>query len=418
MTPITGTTGEDGTLLVPGLQWFSEYVIVETAAAGGYDLKDAAASGTNIEAIAGKENTWLLKIPGTESLVREESMTVTNVRRTTTDIEASKTLTGKELTEGAFQFDLLDEDGSTVLRSVSNAANGTIIFQDIPLEGKGAHTFYIREQIPEGGKLNGVTYDDTVYRVVVTTVWNETEQKLEVESIQYYADGSETPSVDGAKFENIYEATGSWTPEGTKVLTGRDMKQGETFTFSVTETMKDGTDNTDKVEVVSTGSVRGGKDGVTSVIIFTPISYSLLDVGIHTYTITEDKGGTTDGGLSYDKASFTVTVKVSDNGDGTLTAKPVDPESEQEVTPDIQFKNTYIPAPVSYAPAVKKTLTGHVLPEETKNFTFTLAKGSFTPENGAKLPEKTDVTLQVNGKNLPASANGTFGEVKFTKAGT
>ena len=417
----TGPTEGDGTLLVPGLQWFSEYVIVETAAAGGYDLKDAAASGTNIEAVDGQENTWLLKVPEKESLVREESMTVTNVRRTTTDIEASKTLTGKTLTEGAFQFDLLGADGVTVLDgygAVTNDANGTITFRNIPLEGVGTHIFYIREQSPEGGKSDGVTYDNTIYRVVVTTGWNETEQTLEVESIQYFANGSNTPSADGAKFENVYEATGSWTPEGTKVLTGRDMKQGETFTFSVTETVKDGTDNTDKVEVVSTGSVRGGKDGVASVIIFTPISYSLLDVGIHTYTITEDKGGTTDRGLSYDKASFTVTVKVSDNGDGTLTAKTVDPESEQEVTPDIQFKNTYIPAPVSYAPAVKKTLTGHVLPEETKNFTFTLAKGSFTPENGAELPEKTAVTLQVNGKNLPASANGTFGEVKFTKAGT
>ena len=108
--------------------------------------------------------------------------------------------------------------------------------------------------------------------------------------ISYYKGNDTTPSQSGAVFSNSYAATGSWTPEGTKTLTGRDMKQGETFTFSVREVVSaeayDPADSETYTEV-STGTVSGGKNGKPANIIFTSVSYELTDAGDHTYVIVE-----------------------------------------------------------------------------------------------------------------------------------
>ena len=64
------------------------------------------------------------------------------------------------------------------------------------------------------------------------------------------------------KFTNTYTAIGSWTPEGTKTLTGRDMKADETYTFSVREVPtgngQNPGDDSSEGTVASTGSVTGG----------------------------------------------------------------------------------------------------------------------------------------------------------------
>lgn len=399
-----------GKISVPNLNWFQEYVIVEETAAPGYKLDGAEATGSkNIEKL--DEGKWLLKVPDTESMVKTENVTITNIRETEVELEATKTLKGKELLAGQFQFELLADDGTTVLqKEVSNDAKGKVTFDPVTIQGEGTHTFYMKETIPEEAienedTLKGITYDDTIYRVVVTTEWDETDQQLEVTGIQYFADNAQTPSQDGAAFANTYDASGSWTPEGTKTLTGRDMKQGETYTFTVKE----------GEETVGTGTVTGpATAGKPADITFTPIQYTLEDVGVHTYTITEDKGGTTANGVEFTAESFIITVDVKDAGDGTLTAKPTYPED------GVAFVNDYKPTPTSYAPAVEKTLTGHRLPDgETKEFTFTLTADQDNPA-GAALPAVTTLTIPISGKTTDAAVTATdeFGNITFSKAGT
>ena len=403
-------TTKDGKISVPNLNWFQEYVIVEETAAPGYELDGAEATGSeNIEKLG--EGKWLLKVPDTESMVRTEEVTITNVRETEVKLEASKILTGKTLAAGQFQFELLAEDGRTVLqKEVSNDAEGKVTFDPVTIQGEGTHTFYIKETIPEEAienedTLKGITYDDTIYRVVVTTEWDDTDQQLEVTGIQYFADNALTPSQDGAAFENTYDASGSWTPVGTKTLTGRDMKVGETYTFTVKE----------GEETVGTGTVTGpATAGTPADITFTPIQYTLEDVGEHTYTITEDKGGTTENGVTFTDRSFTVTVNVTDDGDGTMTAAPEYPEG------GVAFVNDYKPTPTSYAPAVEKTLTGHRLPDgASKDFTFTLTPDKDNPD-GATLPKETTLTISISGKTSDAAvtAKKAFDNITFSKAGT
>ena len=403
-------TTKDGKISVPNLNWFQEYVIVEETAAPGYELDGAEATGSeNIEKLG--EGKWLLKVPDTESMVRTEEVTITNVRETEVKLEASKILTGKTLAAGQFQFELLAEDGRTVLqKEVSNDAEGKVTFDPVTIQGEGTHTFYIKETIPEEAienedTLKGITYDDTIYRVVVTTEWDDTDQQLEVTGIQYFADNALTLSQDGAAFENTYDASGSWTPVGTKTLTGRDMKVGETYTFTVKE----------GEETVGTGTVTGpATAGKPAGITFTPIQYTLEDVGVHTYTITENKGGTTANGVEFTDTPFTITVDVEDADDGTLTATPTYPEG------GVAFVNDYKPTPTSYAPAVEKTLTGHKLPDgESKDFTFTLTPDKNNPD-GATLPKETTLTISISGKTSDAAvtAKKAFDNITFSKAGT
>ena len=194
------------------------------------------------------------------------------------------------------------------------------------------------------------------------------------------------------------------------------MKENEQFTFYVNK-------NDQNETIVSRGTAQGGKNGENVTINFGTISYNLNDVGEHIYTIVEyiptEAQTTKDGkkvldGVIYDQISYQVTVTVTDNGDGTLTAKPSDSDSKNQVS----FTNKYVPAPTKYAPAVSKTLTGHELPDAKKNFTFTLTADDDNPE-GATLPEDKTATVSFENKQegtAPGSAN--FGNITFTKGGT
>lgn len=407
MQPVYSGRTENGTFTAEDLKWFKEYVIVETGAAQGYEIDGADASGNeNVEKIG--EGRWLLNIPDTDSMVTCEEITITNVRETEVQLQAQKNLEGKEPKGNDFQFELLGSDGQTVLQTVTNDDEGTISFEPETVQGVGTHTYYIRESIPEeaqenGGKLDGITYDDTVYEVHVITKWNEEKQTLEIEDVQYYANESQTSSAGGAVFTNLYNASTTWTPVGTKTLTGRDMKAGESFGFTVKEDGK----------TVGTGTATGGTDGQLVGISFTEISYDLEDAGDHTYTITENGGGSTDSGVAYDGASFEVKVHVSDNGDGTMTAAADYPDGADKVT----FVNRYEPTPITYTPAVTKTVAGNKLPAD-RTFSFRLAKGSFSPEDGAQMPEDAGAQVKVEEGGTSGTVTDHFGEITFRKAGT
>lgn len=408
----TMTTGKDGTALLEDLKWFGAYIIEETGTATGYDLDSAAASGENIKELTGIPNAWLLDIPDTHSMVTTDEVKVTNARTTTTDLEIKKDLTGKELTEDAFQFELQDSEGHRIGDLVSNEADGTVTFKDISLKGERTHTFYIKEVLPEEANgqnpYQGVTYDLDTYKVVVTTKW-EAGTGLKVTGIQYEKpDG--TVVGDSLTITNEYEATGSWTPEGTKTLTGRDMKAGEKFEFTVTETVED------KGLIVSEGTVSGGTDGVAADIDFDEISYDLDDVGSHTYTIKEVKSGPEDKGLAYSNVSYEVTVEVTDNGDGTLKAE-VTEITGSDGTTSVGFTNTYKPEPITYTPDVTKTVTGNELPAD-QTFTFKLAAGTFDPEDGAEMPKDTQAQITVKEKETSGTVTDNFGAITFKKAGT
>ena len=109
-----------------------------------------------------------------------------------------------------------------------------------------------------------------------------------------------------ASVVNAYAASGSWTPDATKVLTGSELANGQ-FTFK----LLDGEGN-----VLQTASNDG--DGK---IAFQPIQYTAEDHGkAFEYSIVEVNDR--QGNYVYDPHAAKAKVAVKDNGDGTMTVTP------------------------------------------------------------------------------------------------
>src|SRR5699024_139113 len=147
-----------------------------------------------------------------------------NVYETTPDsvvFEASKTLTGQVLRQGQFEFELVDSDGN-VIESVSNNANGQVIFTEIQYDEVGEHTYTIREV---EGTQGGITYDTATFGVKVVVTDNGEGQLV-----------AQTTYVNGpAHFTNRYQtAPDSATFEASKVLTGQALRQGQ-FRFELVD---------------------------------------------------------------------------------------------------------------------------------------------------------------------------------------
>ena len=423
----TGTTDANGNLTVgKDLLWYANYVIVEDSTAAGYELDGAAATatnGTNIETIRlGQKPAWLLKRPEDDKRTAVDTMNITNDR---TEVKATleaekeylKNDKKQELEGNEFTFNLWSSlqditDGREPLMTAKNTANGSVTFGKIDAltyDRPGTHYYYITEQQKDTNPSQGVTYDEAIYRATVDVIWTEGEGLKTSVAYEKQMDADTWKTVTSAKFTNEYDAKVTWAPEVYKTLTGRDMTDDESFTFEVVEN----TGGTDKV--VATGTASGGKNGQPVKAVFDDlILYELDDVGVeHIYTIREQKAGQTENGLSYSGAEYKVTVTVSDNGDGTLHVDAVYPDQEESVN----FENTYKPDPIYYTPAVTKTVTGNALPAD-QTFAFELAKGTFTPDDGAQMPADTEARIKVEKGATTGTVTDSFGKITFKKAGT
>src|SRR5699024_7809322 len=200
-------------------------------------------------------------------------------------LEAEKILEGKVLGNDQFEFELV-EDGE-VIQTVKNNANGQVIFNEIEYSEVGTYNYTIREK---AGNLGGITYDDAIYPVTVT-VEDGGEGKL-IATATY----DEGPAV----FTNKYEAApDSIVLEAKKILEGQELIAGQ-FTFTLTD---------ESGEVIQT--VTNNAEGQ---VIFDEITYD--KTGSHTYIIKETRGD--QGGVTYDTTSYTVVVRVTDDGEGNI----------------------------------------------------------------------------------------------------
>lgn len=302
--------------------------------------------------------------------------------------EAAKELTGRPFTTGEeFKFIVTEEKGGqkeTVSEGTADK-NGAITFKEIKYskESVGTHTYTIQEVIPDKAEL-GLTYDQTFYTIAVE-VSDPGTGTLSVEPGQYKMNGNTAVAPADVKFKNTYTASGEWTPEGTKKLTGTEYK-GTTFKFVVLE----GT------EEVSTGTA--SEDGK---ITFTPIPYTQRQVGTHTYTIKETKGDRED--IAYDTTEYSVIVKVTDIGDGRLAAKAGEYTSNEKTSDVAAFTNTY-QAKTKWSPKADKILTGRDFKDGEK-FTFIVA------DDNKNMVSKGEVS---EGKNGIAKAI-IFKDIEYTQ---
>ncbi len=145
---------------------------------------------------------------------RQNGMVFTNTYTTTEgalNLAGIKNLTGRDLVAGEFSFTLYNsgEDGAEgdAIQTVTNGADGVFTFDGIVYEEAGTYVYYVKE---DAGNLTGVTYDGTVYRIVVE-VTDDLEGKLVVEYTVYDETETEQTSI---VFENVYTNGSPDTADG------------------------------------------------------------------------------------------------------------------------------------------------------------------------------------------------------------
>lgn len=261
----------------------------------------------------------------------------------------------------------------TVYNTGYNFTFGTIAFDGGDLGRTYEYKVTELAQNKDGQAEAGMTYDKTEYTVKVTVT-----EVSDADGTHIVATPDTTPQE--LKFTNTYDPadatlTGADAIHGTKTLTGRDMKDGETFYFQLTATDANAQSVLPNAKTVEVTSLTDGSADFN----FGDMSFS--KVGKYTFTVNEvaDENGAETGngsGMTYDSNVCTVTVNVTDNHDGTLKADVTYSNSaHSSVTDKAQFNNTY-EATMNYGAegaggiVVTKTLNDRA--EENNTFLFTI----------------------------------------------
>ena len=387
-----GTNAAEGKITMDKITYTAAgehtYMLRETKVDADNGITYSTAAYTIVTTVTDDGNGKLTvkhELQDVEKAIFENAYSVTPVNSSVTDqITATKFLTGRDMTAGEFSFELV-EDGKVVATG-KNDADGKIVMDKITYDKAGEHTYILREA--KGAEGNGIAYDDKTY-TVVTTITDNGKGKLVAKH--------ELKDAKTAEFENSYKPNPgefSVTDQitATKVLTGRDLKDGE-FSFQLVEGDK----------VVATG-----KNAADGTITMSPVKYE--KAGTHTYTLREVNGGTTSKGITYSDAKFTIETTITDNGDGTLSAQHVLKNAEAAI-----FKNTYSVTPLDTELdfGLSKAIDGRDWTDADKfSFTISAAEGTDAP-----LPDPATVTVsKKDAKDGIAAIN--FGEIRYTAAGT
>lgn len=238
-------------------------------------------------------------------------------------LSISKTLTGRDMSEGEFSFELVETvDGAEAVVSTGTAAAAAdgeaaaASFAPITYTEPGEHTYTLREVKGEAG---GVDYDSREYTVKASVVDNG-DGTL---SVKMGFDGAEA-----ATFENAYAADPtSVSLQAAKVLEGADLADGQ-FTFQML-------DREGKV-------FREARNDAEGAVAFPAIEFT--EAGTYTYAVVEKNDGQE--GVTYDDARYEVVVTVADDGEGNLAAAVESNAGEEGLV----FENAYA-APADPEPA-------------------------------------------------------------------
>ena len=228
----------------------------------------------------------------------------------TGQITVSKSLVGRELVEGEFLFELV-ENGQVVARGANDAA-GNVAMGAVRYTTAGEHDYVLRE-VGAGTTHNGVTFDGKSI-AIHTKVVDNGEGSLVVEH------AFATDDVN-ATFVNTYaRGTTSVVLGATKVLSGKALADGQ-FTFVLT---------------AEDGTVYQAKNDAAGSVAFPALTFA--EPGTYVYTISEvnDKQAN----VTYDTATHRVVVNVVDDGQGNLVATVAYDEGAAPT-----FKNSYTEPP-------------------------------------------------------------------------
>ena len=301
----------------------------------------------------------------------------------TDQITAAKSLTGRDLAEGEFSFELLEIADKEVkpVETVANGADGKVTFSAIKYTEIGQHTYMLREVKGDAG---GITYDDTTYTIVTTISDNGKGQLVATHELK----GAE--DVKSIEFKNAYTANAAEVSlAGIKNLQVADgltpADIAGKFTFTVT--------GEEGAPMPANASVTNDAKGKVD---FGKITFTLDDLNKalgekpekreHTFTYTVTESGEVAGVTNDAKLSREVFFTVTDDGKGNLIVSRK-PDGDVAFT----FTNTYNVTPVETSVTdqitANKVLTGREL--AAGEFSFELVEGDEVVAKGTNAADGT-----------------------------
>ncbi len=216
--------------------------------------------------------------------------------------------------------------------TVKNASDGSFAFPAIEFTDGHKGNSYVYKVTEIDNNIGGFAYDTTVYTVTVTVTDNGDQTVTATAVIN-----NGTADVDDITFKNTYDAENAKVKlSATKILTGKVLQAGE-FEFVITRLTENApmpflnsdknTTSNDENGVIDLGTIEFEKKGV------------------YVYTVTETD--LADSRYDCDQSVYTVTITVTDNSQGVLSAKA---EYTKNGMPsaEIVFRNGFVPAPIDY----------------------------------------------------------------------
>ena len=467
----TGVTGTDGfatfSIAIPtdiGANTIYELDVYEISVPNGYTKieapiqvtlkKDSTPTNTYDAATNTYKNIYLWKVDSTSISIgtvtggtvtgnvswdaTNQAVEVKNEYHTTPvelQIPVKKIIEGNDRPAGAdktFTFTLTKgtPDPATLDVPMPGGATGTTAtvtvtgeavkaFDTITFTKPGTYVYTIRENDILTTGYTGYTKKNDPTRTIRVVVTDDDS----VLRASYTVDGSMLPTatiqdingndkvVTVAEFTNVYKPTAASVTFGVqKTIDGDPIPKGEnnkTFTFTLTGIGGTPTPAGNQV------SVKFDNSGNTKSVNFPALSFT--ETGTYKYAIMENGGSIP--GYTFDGTQHLVNIKVTDN-DGQLQAELQKSDGTPFGATQVNFTNTYKPAPVKLSIPVKKTITGTERPEgNLKEFTFELTAGTNNASVTTPMPAgttagttTTTVTITDEGMNL-------FKDIKFEKAG-
>ena len=356
------------------------YRLEEIEAPDGYGIADPV----TFTVVSSKANAGET-IPA-DGIFNGEEIDVYDAKAEEVDLTATKELTGRNLKDGEFSFELTPDSHNpasdkNAKKTVQNTADGNISFGKLKFTEAGTYKYTVSEIT---GNDDTITYDNKSYTVTIVVEEGE-HGALNI--------ASKTITLNsGAKSEIKF--TNAYTPKPTtaqieaeKTVNG-EAATGSQFHFTLTP-KTDG----DKNEAKNVTNVNGK-------ITFADLTYD--KAGTYEYEVAEVQENLPNG-YKADKTVYTATVTITDNKEtGKLEAVVSYKKGEKSVD-KLTFANTYKAEGTTAEIEAEKTVNGEAA--TGSQFHFTL-----TPKTDGDKNEAKNVT-NVNGKI-------TFADLTYDKAGT
>ena len=285
----------------------------------------------------------------------------------------------------------------------------TFTYKIMEVVWDGSNWHSVEDALAGSGFVSaGVKYDPTIWTVKVTL---KNDNDVLVLSVQYLK-GDAPVQGTSFQFANSYDPTPATAAiEGSKTLTGRDMKDGETFGFELSAA-DDATQSAVKLPAAAT--VSDAKDGVATGFTFDEMCFN--KPGEYTFNVNETKWNgeavpAADGkGMQFDRSTKTVKVTVTDDHTGSLKAEVTYPNGAAA------FANKYATGSTYNGIQVEKTLQGRNMAAGEFGFTIegkddastdllTDADKQFTNENN-RADGVADVMTKLSGHTFTQADNG------------